>query len=989
MANPGFKEPALPAGMRAFDDTENARKAIYDGVVDELQKKFPLSDGLHRLELAKLRYSGPQTFTQQAQKKAIMSNRNLNTPLTGTWRLVDEETGKVLDEREDVVMHVPYYTNRGTVINRGNEYSIVNQARLKPGVYTRTKQSGEHEAHFNVKPGTGRTFRMWMEPATGIFRVNVGQANIPAYPLLKIMGISDEAMQKAWGSDVYDANLNKVDKQALQKLYKRFSGSAFDPSASPEEMQQFLQESIPKSVVDPGVVTKTMGLAQTENITPELMLRSTQKLLNISRGEEEEDDRESPQFSDFYSVEDFVKERIEKDAGRTARQLLWKIRRDKNLKRVGRGALNPYIQSLILGSGLASPLEETNPFQILDQQTRVIKLGEGGIGSAEMVIDEARDVNPNQLGFIDLIAGPESGKIGVDVRTAFRTFKGKDKQIYGEFLNPNGKRVYKNPGEVADLTLGFPDQDPNSREVHALRRGKMVRVKPREVDLWVPSQEHMFGPALNMVPMVTSYMPSRAFYSAKYWSQFLPMVKGETPLVQSSMPGSDRSFFEYYGRKVAAINSQVDGVVSRVGKNGITIVDENGKKHFVETVQDFPYNRMTAISYKPRVKTGDVVKPGDLLASSNFTDKNGSLAMGRNLRTAIVPYRGHSFEDAVVMSESAAEKMATERLYGVDKESRNGVQISRNRFISAFPSKYKKEQIEKMDDHGVVKPGMMLQKGDPIVLAVGPKLLSSADAQLGKLHKALRNAFRDESVEWQHASPGLVVDVGRTTTGVKVNVKSTSPVQIGDKFSNLSASKGIVAKIVPDDEMPKNNKTGEPYELLLNPMVVLSRVAPNQLLEMQLGKIAAKTGKPYVLPSEAPEEGWNQFVKNELAKHGLNEREEVYDPQTGHTIKPLGEGVMYLSAFHHLAEKKLCVSEDTEILTRDGWKLPADITFEDEICTLNPDTGEEEYYPYDVKYIYDVDNDYLYNVTSDERDELVTEDHRLFIDGRLVPVSEL
>jgi DNA-directed RNA polymerase beta subunit len=181
MPNPGFKEPALPEGMRAFDDTEKARRAIYDGVVEELQKKFPLSDGLHRLELAKLRYSGPQTFTQEAQKKAIMSNRNLNTPLTGTWRLVDEETGKVLDEREDVVMHVPYYTNRGTVINKGNEYSIVNQARLKPGVYTRTKQSGEHEAHFNVKPGSGRTFRMWMEPATGIFRVNVGQAAVEDY----------------------------------------------------------------------------------------------------------------------------------------------------------------------------------------------------------------------------------------------------------------------------------------------------------------------------------------------------------------------------------------------------------------------------------------------------------------------------------------------------------------------------------------------------------------------------------------------------------------------------------------------------------------------------------------------------------------------------------------------------------------------------------------------------------------------------------------
>lgn len=986
MAIPGFEETELPEGIRAFDDTDKAREAIYTGVVQTLSDKFPKSDGLHRLELDNLHYTGNQDFTQEAQKRALMSNRSLNTPLTGTWKLVDETTGKTIDERQDVVMHVPYYTPRGTVINRGNEYSIVNQARLKPGVYTRTKQSGEHEAHFNIKPGTGRTFRMWMEPATGIFRVNVGQANIPAYPFLKIMGISDEQMQKVWGAEIYDANVKKTDKKALEKLYKRFAGKNYDKDASPEEMTAFLRESIPESVLDAGVVAKTMGL-DSDHISPELLLRSTQKLLNISRGEEEEDDRESPQFSNFYSVEDFIKERIDKDAGHIAQQMLWKIRRDKNLKRVGRGALNPYIQSLILGSGLASPLEETNPFQILDQQTRVVKLGEGGIGSAEMVIEEARDVNPGQLGFIDPVAGPESSKVGVDVRTAYGTYKGDDNQIYSEFLDASGNKVLKNPGEVADMTLGFPGQDPEAPEVYALDKGKIKQVKREDVDLWVPSQEHMFGAALNMTPMVTGYMPSRAFYSAKYWSQYLPMVEGEAPLVQSAMPGSDRSFSEYYGRKVAAVNSKVRGVVKRVTKNGITILDEDGKKHFVETVKDFPFNRLTAISYTPAVKTGDVVDKGDLLATSNFTDENGALSLGRNLRTAVVPARGHSFEDAMVISESAAKKLATERLYGIDKEGRHGVNIARNKFISAFPSKYTKEQIENIGEDGVAKPGTVLQKGDPVVLAVGPKLLSSADAEMGKLHKAMRNAFRDESVEWHHSAPGVVVDTGRTTTGVKVNVKSQSPVQVGDKLSTLGASKGVVGKVLPDEEMPRDNKTGEIYEMLLNPMVILSRVAPNQLLEMQLGKIARKTGKPYVLPSEAPDEGWNKFVENELNKHGLKSREEVYDPVTGQTLNPVGTGVMYLSAFQHLAEKKLCVSEDTEVLTDSGWKPASKVCMEDKICTLNPSMHRSEYHHPDAIRVYDED-EALYHVTGPARDEMVTLDHRIYLRGRMIQLKD-
>jgi hypothetical protein len=132
----------------------------------------------------------------------------------------------------------------------------------------------------------------------------------------------------------------------------------------------------------------------------------------------------------------------------------------------------------------------------------------------------------------------------------------------------------------------------------------------------------------------------------------------------------------------------------------------------------------------------------------------------------------NSFEDAMVISESAAKKLTTERLYAIDKEARHGVQISRNRFISAFPAKYTKDQIANMDEHGVARPGTVVNKGDPIVLAVGPKALSTADAELGRLHKALRNAFRDEALEWEYSTPGVVTDVGRTTTGVKVNVKA-------------------------------------------------------------------------------------------------------------------------------------------------------------------------------------------------------------------------
>ena len=895
----------LPDHLRAFDDVDKTRELIYGNVMGALTNKFPYSDGKHRLELHNLKYSGPQDYSWEQQKKALMNNRSLKTPIKGTWKLFDEGTGELLDEKEEVVMDVPYYSHRGTIINNGNEYTVVNQSRLKPGMYTRTKQNGEHEAQFNVRPGTGRGFRIWMEPSTGIFRVNVGQANIPAYPFLKTQGITDDQMRDAWGDDVYNANINKTDPQALNKLYKRFAGSRADENISDNEKAEYLRETMAKSELDERVVMRTSGLEKTKNVTPGLLLRTTNKLLNINRRQEDPDDRDAPEFSNILSVEDFVKERVEKDAGNTARQMLFNIRRDRNLKRVRRGALNNYMSSLLLGSGLAAPIEETNPFQVMDQHNRIIKLGEGGIGSAETITDDARDVNNGQVGFIDPVAGPESDKVGIDVRASFRSFKGNDQQIYAEFLDNKGETQYLKPEDMTGKVLAFPGQ-PKGRNVYAIKDGKMVKVPRKEVDYTVPSQAHMYFGGFNLTPLPTSFQPGRAFYASKYWSQYLPLKNGEVPLVQSKVPGTDQSFSQLYGRKTGGVSSKVGGVVTKVTNAGVTVTDEAGKKHFYETVQNFPFNRITAISFSPKVKSGDVVKPGDLLAHSNFTDKEtGAFNMGTNLKTAVVPYEGHTFEDAYAISESAARKLETERLFGFDKSTKGENQVNKNKFMSAFSKKFSKEQFDNIGDNGVAKPGTILQKGDPIILAMGPKVLGKEDAKLGKLHKTLRNAFKDDSVVWESKFPGEVTDVGVTSSGVKVNVKTSSPAQVGDKLANLAASKGVIGKIIPDDEMPVDQVTGEPFEMLLNPMVVLSRVAPNQLAEMQLAKIAKKTGKPYVLPSEPPKEGWSEFANSELAKNGLVSKNTVYDPVRGREIKGLGEGYMYLSAFHHLAEKKL------------------------------------------------------------------------------------
>lgn len=915
--------PQLPEHLREFDDTDSARKLIYSNVLDSLQKRFPIEDDNYRLELSNLKYAGPQHFTLDQQKQALMKDRHLHTPIQGKWRLMDKATNAVLDEKDDVVMHVPYYTPRGTFIFNGNEYSVISQSRLKPGAYTRKRKTGEVETQFNVRPTTGRSFHVRLEPETGVFKFNMEQSNIPLYTLLNVMGVSDQELMKAWGPEMLEANIKKQDRRALPKMYERLAGYKFDPNAKEDDMKKYINESLAKYEVDPDVMARTLGLKDVGNITPQALIRATQKMLNVSKGTEQADDRDTPMYSNIYSVEDLIQERIDKDAGRLAKSLLFKARRSKNMDHIRRGALDPYVlgqNGFLLASRLTMPLEETNPLHTLEQTARITKLGQGGISSAESITDEARDVNNGQFGFIDPITGPEHMNVGIDVRASYKSFKGKDKQIYGEFRHPqSGKLFYLRPEDVADKAVAFPGEMKKTGDTAVvMQHGKIQRVPKAEVDYEVPSFGHMMSSHTNLNPMPTAVQAGRQFYGAKFWSQYLPMTEGETPLVDSLTPDGKQTFSEYYGRKVGALNSKVAGTVAKISENAITLVGDDGQKHVTDLVKDFPFNRLTGISYFPAVKPGDRVNVGDMLAHSNFTDsKTGGINMGRNLKTLVIPARGMSYEDAYVISETASKKMTTERLYGFDQESRQGVDIGKNKFISTFAQKFTRDQVANIDDEGVVKPGTVVHKGDPLILAVGPKLLTSADAQLGKLHKVLRNAFTDKSVIWESNYPGTVTDVAQTGHGARVNVKSTPPVQVGDKLTTRFGLKGVVGTIVPDDKMPRDVVTNEPYELLLNPMGVLSRVAPNQIIEMSLAKLAKATGKQVRLPQEAPEEGWAAWAQNQLKAAGVREDNDVFDPETGKTMKGVSDGYAYLAAFHHLAEKKLSARGESGAYTID------------------------------------------------------------------------
>lgn len=893
---PSAPKPTVPA-FRHFGDAATTRGMIFDNVMAAAQKLEPVSNTRHSLHIENPRWTGPADYTIAQQKQAVLSRGTLGRRLTGDIVLRDT-TGNEVARRSAQLARVPYMTDRGTFIIGGNEYTMANQMRLRPGIFTRVKQNGELESHVNVAKGFSH--RLFFDPASQVFRINMGQANIPLAPILRSLGVTDRQLREAWGDEIAASNMQHSDPQAITKLYHKLFRNGTAPMA---EQPLAIANAFHEMTLDPEVTKRTLNKPYA-NVTPEVMLDTTRKLLAVNRGEAEPDDRDALAFQHMMGPEDLFAERLAK-AKSITRQLLWRASAKGNLNSL---TTNPYedsIRGALIGSGLGMPSEEINPAEIFDQQSRVTRMGEGGIPSLDAVPDEARSVQPSQFGFVDFLRTPESGKVGVDARLARAAVKGRDGAVYTPVRNvKTGQIEYKTPQELADAVLAFPGEMPkpgDKTKTHAVvLEGGKVRPRPvSSVQYEIPQMEDTFSPLGNMVPMKSMVKGQRAVMAARMITQALPIRNGEAPYVQSGVPGQEgQSFEDLYGKHMGAVHAESPARVVAVDNDTITLQGQDGQTKTVQLYNNFPYNRKTFIHQTPMVKAGDTVQPGQLLARSNFTDDKGTTALGLNARVAYVPWGGLNFEDANLVSESFAKRASSEHMYQHQHEWEDRDHQGRNAYVSVFPSTYNKQVLNNFDDDGVVKPGTVVKHGDPLILVSREKERNKKSLIAGN-----KPSFQDVSQTWDHEHDGVVTDVVKTPKGVSVVVKSHMPMQVGDKLSGRYGDKGIVAHIIPDEEMPTDAK-GNPFEILLNPLGIISRTNPAQIVEGALGKVAAQTGQPYKVPDFQGQDDMVEYALNELRKHGVSDTEDIIDPRTGRKIPGIFTGNRWFMKLHHTSESK-------------------------------------------------------------------------------------
>ena len=922
-----------------FLDPQRAMSTLKDGVKEQVKRFFPFEGRTNTLYLDDIEVDDRiHSNDYKTQRQAKTTGRSWTVPVNGTFRLVNNKTGKVVDKKTVRILSLPKITQRYSFIVDGNEYQVDNLWRLKAGAYARVKANGQLESQWNLAKGLG--FKVGFDPEKRKFSMKYGTSNISLYPLLKSLGVPDEALEKSWGKAIFDKNKAVKEKQELQKFYKAAVGEKPSEGA---DLQSVVRETFGETKMLPEVNKKTLG-APYDKVTGPALLASASKLLRISRGEDKPDSRDDLMFKELWGVEDYLQERIKNSARTIQRKIRNNVDRKETVREVlTTDVFGKPIRSFFTSTSLSNLVPQINPMEMISGRLRTTVLAEeGGIGSAHAVTPEAKMVDPSHLGFLDPVHTPESDRSGISLHLGIGVRKKGHTPLIPVVDRKTGKIVDRSPTQLRDAVVALPDQvykegkefKPKGPKVKTSAEGNKVEMRPfKDVDYIMPSSKMMFSVTANLVPFLASDQGNRVGMATRHIEQAISLKGREQPLVQTATE-SGKSFEEIYGGFVST-KAKEGGVVHSVSKDAIKIRTSKGDLVEHQLYNNFPLNdSRTGIWSSPLVKKGDEVSKGQTLADSSYTE-NGVLALGKNLRVAYLSWYGLNYEDGIVISETAAKKLTSEHLLKKGVYLDNSIVTNKNKFRAYYAEKMTSTQAEKLDENGVVRVGQVLEPGDYVAAVLKKEEVGSSAKQIARLNKSLVKPYKDRSIMWEYPFKGEVVDVSRHGRNLKVYIRTEEPIQVGDKLSGRHGNKGVVVAVLQDHEMPQD-KDGEPMEVLLNTTGVPGRINMGQILETSLAKVAEKTGKPYLVSNfesdqartvtvkghwrtvktkEGPKKirvkehtrsiDYTEKVQEEMKKHGVSDTEELFNPRTG---QPLGEvltGKQYILKLQHQMTKKL------------------------------------------------------------------------------------
>ena len=583
------------------------------------------------------------------------------------------------------------------------------------------------------------------------------------------------------------------------------------------------------------------------------------------------------------------------------------------------------IKEFFGSSPLSQFMDQNNPLAELTHKRRMSALGPGGL-SRDRASFEVRDVHYSHYGRLCPIETPEGPNIGlISYLATYARINdfGFIEAPYRIIDKENGRvtdQVQYMTADVEDEYIVCQATEPIDENGYLLNdrvtcrmRDEFVEVDRKDVDLMDVSPRMMVSVATAFIPFLDHDDANRALMGANMQRQAVPLLKTEAPVVATGM--------EYK----AAVDSgtiplaEGDGVVTRVTAREVMVQYDNGEEKTYHLTKFLRSNQSTCINMRPIVDLGERVKKGDVLADGPSTDK-GEIALGKNALIGFMTWEGYNYEDAVLLNERLVRDDVYTSIHIEEYESESrDTKLGPEEITRDIPN-VGEDALRNLDERGIIRVGAEVQAGDILVGKVTPK----GETELTAEERLLRAIFgekarevRDTSLRAPHGESGIVVDVKVFTREngdelspgvnmvVRVYIAQKRKISVGDKMAGRHGNKGVVSRILPQEDMPFL-EDGRPLDIVLNPLGVPSRMNIGQVLEVHLGFAAKKLG--WKVETPVFDGATLDDIKETLVAAGVDEdgKSVVYDGRTGEKFdNRVTVGYMYYLKLHHLVDDKI------------------------------------------------------------------------------------
>ena len=936
---------ALPLPNLIAHQKDSWRWFVEEGLSEIFSEINPIDDYTGQklsLKFGKYYFGEPKNTDQFAKE----NNLTFEAPLHATVELTNKTTG-VVEEQEIYLGEYPWMTERGTFIINGTERVVVSQLIRSAGVFfTAETVAGRNYYGAKIIPGRGA----WMEFETasnGAIYVKIDRRRkMPATTLLRALGYPKTSEIKELFADIDTGDVKYIDEtldkdtsrganEALIEVYRRLRPgdlATVDNARQMIERMFFDFKRFDYSRVGRYKLNQRLGLdvANTaENRTLQMsdLVAILREIIRLNNTQEPADDIDALSNRRVRLVGELIARQFRVGMLRMQRNAMDRMS-VADLESVSPSQLinaRPIVAAVrefFTSSQLSQLLDEVNPLSELSHKRRLSSTGPGGL-TRERAGFEVRDAHPTHYGRICSVETPEGANIGLVLNLAtyarvneygfietpyLRVKDGKvtDELVYLDASQEIGE-VIADAGEALNEDGTFRDERVNARS-----NMQPSQVDASQVTFMDAAHRQILGSTAALVPFIEKTRVDRALTGSNMQRQAVPLLCPESATVGT---GIEKAVAENSGHLIQASG---DGEVVRADADEVHVKYADGVKiytlkHFVKNNDDRCYNQ------KVRVERGDKVKKGDILIEG-ASIAGGEIALGKNLLVAFMPWGGYNMEDAIIMSRRLVED---DRLTSINikdytvevRETKLGPEI-----VTRDIPNVSEESLRHLDENGIVQIGSEVKAGDVLVGKITPKgeqELSSEERLLRAIFGEKAKDVRDTSQRMNNAGGGKVVGVkifsrenghelkAGVLMQIQIFVAQLRKIGVGDKMAGRFGNKGVVAKVLPVEDMPFL-EDGTPVDVVLNPLGVPSRMNLGQIFETHLGMAARALGYRVATPSfnGVPSEK----ISDELEKAGLarDGKSQLFDGRTGEPFEERTTvGVMHMIKLHHMVSDKI------------------------------------------------------------------------------------